>query len=91
MPHLSDHKDELIKRVQRLTGQMQAVQRSLETEADCDKVLHLVAATRGALNGLLDELLEAHAREHVAHPDLTADQRQQGVDTLVTAIRRYSK
>ncbi|OZI49852.1 metal/formaldehyde-sensitive transcriptional repressor [Bordetella genomosp. 4] len=91
MSHLSTHKDELLKRVQRIAGQVQAVQRSLETEADCDKILHLVAATRGALNGLLDELLEAHAREHVAHPDLTEDERQQGVEALVTAIRRYSK
>lgn len=91
MSHLSTHKDELLKRVQRIAGQVQAVQRSLETEAECDKILHLVAATRGALNGLLDELLEAHAREHVAHPDLTEDERQQGVEALVTAIRRYSK
>lgn len=91
MSHLSTHKDELLKRVQRIAGQVQAVQRSLETEADCDKILHLVAATRGALNGLLDELLEAHAREHVAHPNLTEDERQQGVEALVTAIRRYSK
>lgn len=91
MSHLSTHKDELLKRVQRIAGQVQAVQRSLETEADCDKILHLVAATRGALNGLLDELLEAHAREHVAHPDLSEDARQQGVEALVMAIRRYSK
>ncbi|CAM3990398.1 metal/formaldehyde-sensitive transcriptional repressor [Bordetella muralis] len=91
MSHISTHKDELLKRVQRIAGQVHAVQRSLENEADCDKILHLVAATRGALNGLLDELLEAHAREHVAHPDLSADERQQGVEALVTAIRRYSK
>lgn len=91
MSHLSTHKDELLKRTQRIVGQMQAVQRSLEAEEACDKILHLVAATRGALNGLLDELLEAHAREHVAHPDLTPAQREQGVDALVTAIRRYSK
>lgn len=91
MSHLSDHKDELLKRTQRIAGQVQAIQRSLETEADCESILHLVAATRGALNGLLDEILEAHAREHVAHPDLTPDARSKGLEALVSAIRRYSK
>ena len=32
MSHLSDHKDELLKRTQRIAGQVQAIQRSLETE-----------------------------------------------------------
>ncbi|AOB24779.1 MULTISPECIES: metal/formaldehyde-sensitive transcriptional repressor [Bordetella] len=91
MSHLSDHKDELLKRTQRIAGQVQAIQRSLEAGADCETILHLVAATRGALNGLLDEILEAHAREHVAHPDLTPDARSKGLEALVSAIRRYSK
>jgi FrmR/RcnR family transcriptional regulator, repressor of frmRAB operon len=91
MSHLSAQKDDLLKRVRRIAGQVQAVERSLESEADCEKILHLVAATRGALNGLMDEIIEAHAREHVAHPDLSADQRSKGVDALIEAIRRYSK
>ncbi|WP_442794089.1 metal/formaldehyde-sensitive transcriptional repressor [Paraburkholderia sp. HD33-4] len=91
MSHLSEHKDDLLKRVRRIAGQVQAIERSLESDADCEKVLHLVAATRGAMNGLLDEIVEAHAREHVAHPDLTASQRKKGVDALIEAIRRYSK
>lgn len=91
MAHLSAQKDDLLKRVRRIAGQVQAVERSLESDADCEKILHLLAATRGALNGLLDQVLEAHAREHVAHPDLTAAERRKGVDALIEAIRRYSK
>ncbi|QGZ60442.1 metal/formaldehyde-sensitive transcriptional repressor [Paraburkholderia acidisoli] len=91
MSHLSEHKDDLLKRVRRIAGQVQAIERSLEGEAECEKILHLVAATRGAMNGLLDEIIEAHAREHVAHPDLTNQERQQGVDELLEALRRYSR
>jgi FrmR/RcnR family transcriptional regulator, repressor of frmRAB operon len=91
MSHLSEGKDDLLKRVRRIAGQVQAIERSLESDADCEKVLHLVAATRGAMNGLLDEIIEAHAREHVAHPDLTANERAKGVDALIEAIRRYTK
>jgi DNA-binding FrmR family transcriptional regulator len=43
------------------------------------------------MNGLLDEIIEAHAREHVAHPDLTAKERESGLDALIEAIRRYAK
>lgn len=91
MAHLAAQKDDLLKRVRRIAGQVQAVERSLESDVDCEKLLHLVAATRGALNGLLDEIIESHAREHVAHPDLTPEERVKGVDALVEAIRRYAK
>jgi DNA-binding FrmR family transcriptional regulator len=91
MSHISDHKDQLLKRVRRIQGQLQAIERALETEADCARTLHLVAATRGAMNGLSDEIIEAHAREHVAHPALSDAERAQGVEELLAAIRRYSK
>ena len=47
MAHTQSGKDELLKRVKRIAGQVQAIERALEGEADCAKALHLVAATRG--------------------------------------------
>jgi DNA-binding FrmR family transcriptional regulator len=89
--HLHGGKDDLLKRVRRIAGQVQAIERGLESDTDCAKTLHLVAATRGAINGLLDQIIEAHAREHVAHPDLSDEDRAQGLEDLLEAIRRYSK
>ena len=91
MAHMIDDKADLLKRVRRIAGQVQAIERHLEGDVDCGKTLHLVAATRGALNGLLDQIIEAHAREHVAHPDLSDEARAQGLEELLEAIRRYSK
>ncbi|MCX2545692.1 MULTISPECIES: metal/formaldehyde-sensitive transcriptional repressor [unclassified Pseudomonas] len=91
MSHTHEHKGELLNRVRRIAGQVQAVERSLESEADCAKTLHLMAAIRGAVNGLMEQFIEAHAREHVAHPDLSDEARAQGVEELLQAIRRYSK
>jgi len=91
MSHIHEHKDDLLNRVRRIAGQVQAVEKALESDADCAKTLHLVAAIRGAVNGLMDQFIDAHAREHVAHPDLSNDQRAQGVEELLQAIRRYSK
>ena len=56
MGHTASNKDDLLKRVKRIAGQIQAVERALESDADCAKTLHLVAATRGAINGLMDDL-----------------------------------
>ncbi|WP_447096544.1 metal/formaldehyde-sensitive transcriptional repressor [Pseudomonas sp. CF10PS3] len=91
MSHIAANKDGLIKRVKRIAGQIQAVEKALESDADCAKTLHLVAATRGAINGLMEEIIEEHARAHVADPSLSEEERNKGVEELLEAIRRYAK
>ncbi|HEX8588018.1 metal/formaldehyde-sensitive transcriptional repressor [Pseudomonas sp.] len=91
MGHTASNNEDLLKRVKRIAGQVQAIERSLESGHDCAKTLHLVAATRGAINGLMDEIIEDHAREHVAHPALSDEARAKGLEELLEAIRRYSK
>ena len=91
MAHLSGPNADLIARVRRIAGQVSAVERSLQEEADCAKVLHLVAAVRGAVNGLLDEILADHLEAHVARAGLSDEERARGAEELLAAIRRYSK
>ncbi len=91
MGHIAANKNDLLKRVKRIAGQLQAVERALESDLDCARTLHLVAATRGAINGLMEEIIEDHARAHVANPDLSEAERNKGVEELLEAIRRYSK
>lgn len=89
MSHLSKHDDALLKRVRRIAGQIEALERALAAGEDCATTLHLVAAAKGAMGGLMDAILEAHVREHVAHPDLTPAERAEGAEALLEAIRRY--
>ncbi len=91
MSHMRSSKDNLLKRVKRIAGQVQAIERALDSDDDCSKTLLLVASARGAINGLMDEIIEDHAREHVANPTLSNEERAKGVDELLEAIRRYSK
>lgn len=90
MSHL-ENAAALTARVRRIAGQLASVERALADAADCADVLQQVAAVRGAVNGLLDEILDAHLREHVAAPELDPSARQQGADELIAAIRRYAK
>lgn len=91
MGHLTDSNDELLKRVRRIAGQVTAIEKALNANADCTTTLHLVAAARGAMNGFMDEIIEEHVRAHVAAPDLTAEDRAAGAEELIAVIRRYAK
>lgn len=90
MGHLSSN-PELIARVRRIAGQVGAVERALQNGTGCSEILHLAAAVRGAVNGLMDEIIAQHLAEHVARPGLGDAERTAGADELLAVIRRYAK
>lgn len=91
MPHVSHNKDKIIARVRRIAGQVAAIERSVQSDAGCSETLHLAAAVRGAVAGLMDELVEGHLREHVAAAGLSAEARAEAADELVTVLKRHFK
>lgn len=91
MSHMNAGKEQLIARVRRIAGQMAAIERAIDGELGCAAVLQQVAGARGAINGLMDELIEDHLRNHVAKPGLDENARAAGADQLVAVIRRYAK
>lgn len=91
MAHLSGSNADLVARVRRIGGQVGAIERALQSDASCTQVLHLVAAVRGAVNGLLDEIIAEHLEAHVARADLSDQERADGAEELLAVIRRYSK
>jgi DNA-binding FrmR family transcriptional regulator len=91
MPHTVADKKQLLTRVRRIKGQTAALEQALEAEADCLAVLHQIAAIRGAVNGLMAEVLEGHLREHLGAESLTAQERADNVEAVVTVLRRYLK
>lgn len=91
MSHTAREKTKLLNRVRRIRGQLEAVERALEVEAGCSDILHLLAAARGGMNGLMAEVIEDHIREHVASPALEDAERGKGADELVDVVRSYLK
>jgi DNA-binding FrmR family transcriptional regulator len=65
MAHVTRHRRKLLARVRRINGQVTALEKSLHAEIDCATVLTQIAAVRGAVQGLMMEVLEDHLREHV--------------------------
>ncbi len=91
MTHTLREKTKLVHRVRRIRGQVEAVERALEDEQSCADVLQLIAGVRGAINGLMAEVLEDHIRLHVADHRLEESQRNEGVAELLDVVRAYLK
>jgi FrmR/RcnR family transcriptional regulator, repressor of rcnA expression len=91
MSHTAREKVKLLNRVRRIRGQMEAVERALEGEQGCADVLQLIAGVRGAINGLMAEVIEDHIRLHVADHGLAPDQRNEGAAELIDVVRAYLK
>jgi DNA-binding FrmR family transcriptional regulator len=91
MAHTIRDKKRLLHRVRRLRGQIEAVERLLENESECAEILQLIAACRGAINGLMAEVLEGHIRCHIAEPQLPKSFRQKAVEELIDITRSYLK
>lgn len=91
MGHLSGSNIDLIARVRRIAGQVAAVEKALVSDDSCATVLHRIAAVRGAVNGLMEEVIADHLNEHVALPGLSDAERAAGAEDLLAVIRRYGK
>src|ERR1700733_13864530 len=90
--HTVREREKLIARVRRIRGQIEGIERALVEEKGCHAVLQTVTAARGALNGLVAELIEDHVRFHVLDPDEKLSQRRaRATDELVDIVRAYVK
>jgi len=60
-----EEKTKLVRRLGRIRGQVEAIQRALEEDASSAAVLQQATACRGALEGFIAEVIEDHIRAHV--------------------------
>lgn len=94
MPHSAKEKQRLRVRLRRMRGQLEALERALEAGSDCSAVLQQIAAIRGAVNGLMAEVLESHLREELgglAQTPESEERRQAGIDEAIALVRSYLK
>lgn len=91
MSHTIREKQKLINRVRRIRGQMEAVERMLIDEKDCAEVMQVLAGVRGAVNGLMGEVIQDHVLMHVAAEGLPQKERDEGAAELIDVLRAYLK
>jgi len=78
MSHTIREQTKLLGRVRRIRGQVEALERALEGEKGCAEVLHQIAAVRGAIHGLMAEVIEDHIQTHIASPAIRSEGEREG-------------
>lgn len=94
MAHLIRDKRKLLNRLARIRGQIDAIERAIreEEEESCGSVLQTIAACRGAMNGLMAEVIEGHVRSHLLDPDRRPTTKQAAAaQELLDVIHSYLK
>ena len=92
MGHVDREKQKLLNRLKRIRGQVEAIERAVENEGECARVLQQATACRGALNSFIAEVIEDHIRDHMVDSSAsTSDPRVQAAEELVGIVHSYLK
>ena len=89
MAHTTKAKKTLLMRVRRIKGQIAALEKAFDAETACGAILQQIAAIRGAVNGLMVEVLEGHIRDHLGAEVSSAKQRTEAINEVASVIRSY--
>src|SRR4051812_38767687 len=84
------HRAALLKRLNRIGGQVRGVAAMIESDRYCVDVLTQIAAIRSALDAVAMQLLEDHAHGCVQSA-IRAGKGDHAVDELITVVKRLSR
>ena len=84
-PGYTASKEQLLKRLARIEGQVRGVSRMVEEDRYCIDVLTQIQASEAALQGVALGLLDDHVRNCIKG---TAAQREEKMDELMGAVGR---
>lgn len=94
MPHTPEEKKRAVNRLRRIQGQAAALSQQIEAGANCADVLQQLAAMRGAVNGLMRDVMEGHLRESFGHLDCDDPEHQalhRGINEAIALVKSYIK
>ncbi len=86
MPDSPADKKRAITRLRRIRGQAEALERSIAEGSACGPVLQQLAAIRGAVNGMMADVLQGHLRETFGDADKPLDE---SIDETLALMRSY--
>ncbi|MGE5507314.1 MAG: metal-sensitive transcriptional regulator [Chitinophagales bacterium] len=89
-PHRTVTKEELLRRLARIEGQVRGVQRLVENDAYCVDVLVQISAVRAALKAVGLSILDRHMRTCVSSA-IRAERAEESINELISVIKRFTK
>jgi DNA-binding FrmR family transcriptional regulator len=92
MSHTIRDRKKLMSRVRRLRGQIDGIERALSSDAECEQVMHLIAGARGAMAGLMAEVIQDHVRSHLVDSEkYPGALKAEAAEQLLDVVRTYLK
>jgi len=90
MAHITADKDKILLRIKKLKGQLNSIETALEEEKECFKILQQISASRGAIQSLMNEVLEGHIKEHLGN-HVSDTEREKEIENLTSLLKTYLK
>ena len=87
--HTNDLKDSLVKRLNRIEGQIRGIKKMVEEDVYCDEILHQIMSAKASLDGVSKELLKAHINSCVVRQ--IKEGKEEVVDELMVTIKKMIK
>lgn len=84
----TETKPELLKRLNRIEGQVRGVSKMVQDDKYCIDILTQVSAAKAALDKVALELLRDHAKHCLTNEDVKSNSKDNKADELVGAISR---
>jgi DNA-binding FrmR family transcriptional regulator len=86
--HPPAEKSALIVRLHKVRGQIEAIERMVDSDADCSDVLTQVVSARRALKSFGDAVIHAHMHDCIEHASTRAESHQK-LKAFLTVLERY--
>lgn len=90
MPSYAHNKEDLLKRLRRIEGQVRGLQRMIEEDKYCVDILVQIAAVRSALSSVGMILVEDHTRGCVQRA-IKEDNGDSAITELTEVLKRFVK
>ncbi len=88
MSEPSTEKIKLVKRLSRIRGQVDALQRAIAEETSSVRLLQQATACRGAMDGFIAEIIEDHIREQVVDAK-SKSEASRAAEELIGIVHSY--
>lgn len=83
-------KDEILKRLRRIEGQVKGIQKMIEDEKRCTDILTQVAAVRAAVNKVGSLILEKHSMTCIENAESLEDKKK-ALSELTRTMQSFMK
>ena len=79
----------LVVRLRRIKGQIEAIEKMVESDTDCSDVLMQVVSARRALKSFSEEMIQSHLHECIEGATSQTEGRRE-LRAMLTVLKRYA-